>query len=139
LATTLAAADPSAGTWKLNPAKSKYKTGAPAKAQTVVIAEKGGDLDVQVTGTAADSSAIASHYTVPIKGGEGKIIQSPFESVASKRVSDTERVIQYGKGGKTVYTASPKVSADGKTLMVPVKGTDGTGKPVEGTAVFEKQ
>jgi hypothetical protein len=25
------------GTWKLNPAKSKYKTGAPAKEQTVLI------------------------------------------------------------------------------------------------------
>ena len=139
LATVLAAADPFVGTWKLNPAKSKYKTGTPPKEQTVVIGEKGGDLDVNITGTAADGSAIANHYTIPTKGGEGKIIQSPYDAISSKRPSDTERVITYSKGGKVVYTAQPKLSADGKTMTAAVKGTDPAGKPVEGRAVFEKQ
>jgi hypothetical protein len=139
LAAMLIAADPFVGTWKMVPAKSKYKTGMPGKEQTVVIAEKGGSLDVQITGTAADGTAIASHYTVPVKGGEGKIIQSPYEAVSSKRPSDTERVVTYSKGGKAVFTARPKVAADGKTMTVTVKGTDPAGKPVEGTSVFEKQ
>jgi hypothetical protein len=127
------------GTWKLNPAKSKYKTGAPAKEQTVVIAEKDGDLDVNIIGTAADGSAIASHYTMPAKGGEGKIIQSPYDAISSKRPSTTERVITYSKGGKVVYTARPRLSADGKTMTATVKKTDPAGKPVEGRAVFERQ
>jgi hypothetical protein len=139
LATALVAADPFVGTWKLNPAKSKYKTGTPAKEQTVVITEKGGELDINITGTAADGSAIASHYTMPAKGGPGKIIQSPYDAISAKRPSDMERVISYSKGGKVVYTASPRVSADGKTMTVTVKGTDPAGKPVEGQAVFEKQ
>lgn len=139
MSTALIAADPFVGTWKLNPAKSKYKTGAPPKEQTVVITEKGSDQDVSITGTAPDGSAIASHYSVPIKGGAGKIIKSPFDAVSSKRRSDTERVISYSQGGKVVFTAHPKVSADGKTMMVTVKGTDPTGKPTEGTGVFEKQ
>lgn len=139
LTTILIAADPFVGTWKLNPAKSKYKTGAPPKDQTVVISEKDGDLDVNITGTSADGNAIASHYTMPAKGGEGKIIQSPYEAISSKRPSNVERVISYSKGGKVVYTAQPKVSADGKTMTAAVKGTDSAGKLIEGTAVFEKQ
>jgi hypothetical protein len=139
LSTALVAADPFAGTWKLNPAKSKYKTGTPAKEQTVVITEAGGDLDVNITGTAADGSAIASHYTMPAKGGTGKIIQSPYDAISSKRPSDNERVISYSKGGKVVYTARPRLSADSKTMTATVNGTDPAGKPVEGTAVFEKQ
>jgi hypothetical protein len=136
LATALAAADPFVGTWKLNSAKTVYKTGAPPKAQTVVITEKGTDLDVNITGTAADGSAIASHYTMPAKGGEGKIIKSAWEGVTTKRPSETSRVITYMKGGKPAYTASPSVS--GNIMTVPVKGTDPQGKTVEGTLVFEK-
>jgi hypothetical protein len=44
LAATLVAAEPFAGTWKLNHDKSKYKTGAPAKEQTVTITEADGNL-----------------------------------------------------------------------------------------------
>ena len=138
LATALAAADPFVGEWKLNPAKSKYKTGTPPKEQTVVITEKDSDLDVNITGTTADGSSIASHYTMPAKGGEGKIIKSPYDTISSKRPSDKERVLTYSKGGKVVYNARPRVSADGKTMTVTVKGTDPAGNPVEGTLVFEK-
>ena len=86
LASTLVAADPFAGTWKINFDKSKYKTGSPPKEQTAMIAESGSDLDVTISGTAADGSAIMSHYTVPAQGGEGKIIQSPYEAVSGKRI-----------------------------------------------------
>ena len=127
------------GTWKLNPAKSKYKSGAPAKEATIVITEKGDDLDVNITGVAADGTPIASHYTVPTKGGAGKIIQSPYEGISSKRPSANKRELSYMKGGKVVYTATPTLSADGKTMTAPLKGTDAAGKSVEGTAVYEKQ
>jgi hypothetical protein len=139
LATALVAADPFIGTWKLNPAKSKYKTGTPAKEATIVITEKGDDLDVNITGTAADGSPIASHYTMPVKGGTGKIIQSPYDGITSKRPSANKREVSYLKGGKVVYHATPTLSADGKTMTAPVKGTDAAGKPVEGSAVYEKQ
>jgi hypothetical protein len=139
LTTALVAAEPFVGTWKLNPAKSKYKTGTVPKEQTVVITEKGSELDVNVTGTAPDGSPMSSHYTTPVKGGEGKIIQSPYDGVSTKRRSETERVITYSKGGKAVFTSRPKLSADGKTMTVAVKGTDPAGKPIEGTAFYEKQ
>ena len=138
-ATLLVAADPFVGTWKMNPAKTKYKAGAPPKEQTVAITEAGTDLDVNITGMAADGTPIASHYTMPVKGGKGKIISSPFEGVDGKQISPTQREIHYYKGGKVVYTAKTKISADGKTLTANVKGTDATGKAVEGVVIFDKQ
>jgi hypothetical protein len=133
------AADPFVGTWKLNPAKTKFTTGAAPKDQTVTIAATGSDLDITIAGTAADGSAIASHYTVPAAGGTGKIISSPYDGVSSKRASQTERSVSYSKGGKAVYTTHSKLSADGKTLTVTAKGTNATGQAVEGTVVYDKQ
>jgi hypothetical protein len=89
----LIAADPFAGTWKLNLEKSKYKTGSPPKEQTAMIAEVGSDLEVTISGTAADGTATMSHYTVPAQGGEGKIIQSPYEAVSGKRIGPSEREV----------------------------------------------
>jgi hypothetical protein len=137
-ATASMAADPFEGTWKLNPSKSKYKTPAP-KAVTIVITEKGEDLDVNITGTAANGAPIASHYTMPTKGGAGKIIQSPYDGVSTKRPSANKREIGYMKGGKVVYSSTPTLSADGKTMTATLKGTDTVGQAVEGTAVYEKQ
>jgi len=37
VAVTLLAADPFVGTWKMNSTKSKFKTGAAPKEQTVII------------------------------------------------------------------------------------------------------
>jgi hypothetical protein len=45
----------------------------------------------------------------------------------------------YSKGGKVVFTIRTRISADGKTMTGTVKGTDAQGKPVEGTAVYDKQ
>lgn len=133
------AADPFVGTWKLDTAKTKYTTGTPPKSQTITIKEAGADLDVNITGTAADGSPIASHYTVPAGGGAGKIISSPYDSVNSKRSSPTERSVEYAKGGKVVYSTASKLSADGKTLTVKAKGSNPMGQNVEATNIYTRQ
>jgi hypothetical protein len=139
LAATLVAADPFAGTWKLNLEKSKYKTGTAPKEQTATIAETGSDLEVTISGTAADGTATMSHYTVPAQGGEGKIIQSPYEAVSGKRIGPNEREVRYSKGGKVILTTHNTVSADGKTVTVHVKGTSIQGQPVDAVVVYDKQ
>jgi len=138
-AAVLIAAEPFAGTWKLNLEKSKYKTGSPPKEQTATIAEAGSDLEVTISGTAADGTATMSHYTVPAQGGEGKIIQSPYEAVSGKRIGPNEREVRYSKGGKVVLTTHNRVSADGKTVTVNVKGSNAQGQPVDAVVVYDKQ
>ena len=137
-AAALMAADPFVGTWKLNPDKSKFKTGAPLKDQVVTIAEAGTDLDVMLGGTSAEGKPISVHYSVPAQGGEGKIIQAPYDAVSGKRMGKNRREISFSKGGKVVLTASSRVSGDGKTTTVIVKGTDAQGKDVDAVAVYDK-
>jgi hypothetical protein len=133
------AAEPFAGTWKLNLEKSKYKTGTPPKEQTATIAEAGSDLEVTISVTAADGTTTMAHYIVPAQGGEGKIIQSPYESVSGKRMGPNQLDITLSKGGKVALTAHNRISADGKTRTINVNGTDMQGKPIDAVVVYDKQ
>jgi hypothetical protein len=136
----LFAADPFAATWKMNPAKSKFKAGKPAKEQTVTITEAGSDLDVKVTGTTAEGNPISSHYTMPAAGGAGKMIESPsYDGASGKRLGPRQREISYTKAGKVVYTVRTNVSADGKTMTASAKGVNPVGQTVDGTSVYDKQ
>jgi hypothetical protein len=140
LAAALTAADPFVGTWKLNPAKSKYKTGQPPKEQTVTITEAGKDLDVTIKGITAEGKPISSQYTVPAAGGQGRIIQSAnADAVSGKRMGPNQREVAYSKAGKVTQTVQTRVSPDGKTLTARIKGTDPAGRPVDAVAVLEKQ
>lgn len=136
---TLCAADPFVGTWKMNPAKSKYKVGTAPKEQTVTITEAGSDISVKVSGTAADGSKISVGYSIPSAGGAGKMESTAYDGVSSKRISATEREMSYMKGGKSVYTAHSKLSTDGNSLTVAAKGLGAMGQPVDANVVYDKQ
>ena len=139
-AMVLVAADPYAGTWKLDPAKSKYKSGAPPKEQIVTISESGGDLDIVVKGVASDGTPLSGHYSIPASGGTGKMIESSaYDGVSGRRIGPRERETNYSKNGKVVYTIHSNVSSDGKTLTSHVKGTNAAGQKVEGTNVQVKE
>src|SRR5260370_36163623 len=112
----LIAADPFVGTWKLNSAKTKYKTGMPPKEQTVTFSEEGSDLHTMVKGTSSDGQAISMHFTVPTAGGTGKIIESPYQAVSAKMSNPNDRDTSFSKGGKVVYTANSQRSADRKPM-----------------------
>lgn len=139
LTAALIAADPFVGTWKLNSAKSKYKSGTPPSEQTVTFSEEGTDLHVVVKGTSSDGKAISTHFIVPAAGGEGKIIESSYDGVSSKNINANERETTFSKDGKVVYTAKARRSAGGKTMTVTVKGTNPAGQMVEGTNSYDKQ
>jgi hypothetical protein len=139
LAAALVAADPFVGTWKLNPAKSKYKTGAPPKEQTVTISEEGGDLHIMVQGISSDGKTVSTHYSLPAKGGTGKVLEGPWDGISTKRISENQRETSYSQRGKVVYTIRSRVSADGKIMTTSVKGTNAYSQMVDGTQVMEKQ
>src|SRR5690349_16100490 len=111
------AADPFVGTWKLNVSKSHYTKGTPPKEQTVTISESGDNQDTTVAVTTADGTSISYHFTAPIKGGAGTVIQGAgFDGVHVKRISVNTRETHMTQGGKPVRTAHLSVSKDGKTL-----------------------
>jgi hypothetical protein len=141
-ASTLFAADPFVGTWKLDPSKSKHSGDVPnQKEATIVIEEQGDNYQVTVTGTNSDNSALSVKYTVPMKGGTGQVEAGgdTFDAITSKRIGSNQRESTYMKGRKNAGTRRSVVSKDGKMLTNTFKGTDAQGNPVTSTQVFDKQ
>jgi hypothetical protein len=139
VAIPLFAADPFLGTWKLDPAKSKYTAGSAPKDVTLVVEEQADNYQVTATGTYADGSPISVKYTIPKGGGTGTVQDGPFDAVTSKRVSARVRENTYTKNGKETMSRRVVVSRDGKALRNTVKGTGPQGTPVAGVDVFNKQ
>jgi hypothetical protein len=138
-AAPLFAADPYAGTWTLNTAKTKYTTNTPAKNLTLVIEEQGPNLQVTATGTNSDGSPISVKFTIPVSGGAGTVQEGDFNGITSKRVSANVRDNSYTKDGKEIRSRHIVISKDGKTMTSKVKGTNPNGNPVDGTDVYDKQ
>ena len=140
-ASALFAESPLVGTWKLDPTKSKYSTGNGPKNLTVVTEEKDGDLQITATGTAADGTPISVKFTVPEKGGAGKVLEgtAEYDGITAKPVTGNVLDTTTTKNGKEVATRHTVVSKDGKTVRSTVKGINAQGNPVSATEVFEKQ
>jgi hypothetical protein len=140
LGTALIAADPSVGTWKLNPAKSSGP-GLP-KEVTLIISEKGNNFHIAVSATSAAGTPVSYTFDVPQAGGEGQISGSPaFDKVS---ISHADNYVTDGtmtKAGKMVRTIHSVISRDGKSMTQTVKGTDVQGKRISASLIeiFEKQ
>jgi hypothetical protein len=136
-ASTLFAADPFEGTWKLNTGQSK--SSATPKQETIVIAKQGDNYQVTITGTDANGAPISVKYTAPASGGPAKILEGPYDAISTKRIDDTTRETTYMKGGKEIRSSRGVAAKDGKSLRVTFKGIDGDGKPAMGALTFDRQ
>jgi hypothetical protein len=140
LASGLWAASPFAGTWKLDPAKTKYTAGAPPQDETLVIAAGSDDrATITVTGTTASGRPISIRYSVPDKGGAAQIEESPCDGLTMTRISENVSDSVCIRGGKQIATRHTVISEDGKTMRATVDGIDPLGRRVSGVEVYEKQ
>ena len=80
-------------------------------------------------------------YTAAFDGKDSPVTgNNPnADAIAVTRINATTLESINKKGGKTTTTQRNVVAADGKTRTVTTTGTDGQGKAVNNTAVFEKQ
>jgi len=123
-AAVLAAADnPFVGKWKLDPSKSDF-TG-----QTFKYEDAGG-------GKVRESGGGES-YTFTTDGKEHPGLYGHLISVKQVDANTWERTNRFR--GKTLSTATEKVSDDGKTLTETDKGTHPDGTSFEETDVYERQ
>jgi len=117
-----AAENPFAGTWKLNPAKSKL-TGDTMKF------EKTASGAIRWSGSGVS-------YTFKV---DGKEYTGPFgEAVAWKQIDDTTWETTNTQKGILLSTDTTKLSPDGKTMTVVSKGTKPSGEAFEDTVVYER-
>jgi hypothetical protein len=129
----LAADNPFVGTWKLNVAKSKFQGGTPPQSETVTIEADG---KVTVSGTDSKGQAVNWSYTAT-PGGTDTITGIPDSSVMEVR---KENMVDHTwKMGKENSKGHGVLSKDGKTMTYSLQGTDGEGKKIKNTEIFERQ
>ena len=139
---TLWGADAFTGTWKLNPAKSKFAKGKGVKELTVVMAEQGANSMVTAKGVQSDGTAISVRYSLPMKGGPLNFTEggpAAGTTVVAKRVDASTVDTTSTLNGKEVGSTHTTVSKDGKTLTRAAKNLDDKGKAVMSTAVLDRQ
>ncbi len=138
MASAASSSDPFIGTWKLDPNKSKYSSGAPPRDMTIQIAPEGDNLRIEAHGSDEDGSPLSVTYSLPAKGGNGQVQHGFFDSVRSEYISVEVRQTTYLKDGKETMSRRTVLSDQGKTMRSTVKGTNAKGHPVAGEEVYEK-
>jgi hypothetical protein len=139
LAGSLLAADPSTGTWKLNPSKS---TDPDLKELTLVKrALNNGMFELVETGTQKDGKQISNKFTHPQQGGVVTPQSKPVEGELSvvTLIDPADFYVTIMQKGKQVQIQHVVVNKDGKSMKVTSKGIDDKGKPFETIDVFDKQ
>ncbi len=133
------AADPQMGTWKLNEAKSKIKPGT--RKNTTVVYEAAGDkVKITADGIDAKGKATRSVWTGRFDGRDYPVVgDSSSDARSYKKRDDRTAEFNTMNHGRLIGSGRVVVSADGKSRVVFVSGTDPDGKPFKNVAVYEKQ
>jgi hypothetical protein len=135
-----AAADQQSGTWKMNPAKSKYSPGPAPKSITVKIDSDADSIKLSSDGIDAAGNPTHVEYTAKYDGKDYPITGVPnADTVALKRIdaSTTESTVK--KADQVVMTVTSVVSKNGKTRTSTFKGKDAQGQDVNNVVVYDKQ
>jgi hypothetical protein len=129
------------GTWKLNVAKSKTEAWTP-KAQTRVYEDWGGGvLHMRAEGTNAEGNPTMQEFAARFDGKAYPYVfrgAAASSTIALTRVDGRTFTFIVLADGKTSYTGTHAMSADGKSWANTYK-TNGKGEPTSAVLIYEKQ
>jgi hypothetical protein len=135
-----AAADQHSGTWKMNPAKSKYSPGPAPKSSTVKIDSEADNIKLSSDGIDAAGNPTHVEYTAKYDGKDYPITGSPnADTIALQRPDASTIRSTLKKGDQVVMTVTSVISKDGKTRTSTFKGKDAKGQDVNNVVVYDKQ
>lgn len=113
------AADPLAGTWKLNPARSKFPVGQAPKSETVKNEAVENGVRQVFEGIAADGSSFLVEFTGKYDGKDYPVKGEPtMDSMAYTKPDPNTVSFVQKKDGKVVGRGKCVISRDGKTSVV---------------------
>ena len=135
-----AAADQHSGTWKMNPAKSKYSPGPTPRSVTVNVDCDENGIKLDAEGTNQDGTPTHVEYSAKFDGKDYPIIGTYADTVSVKRIdANTIQSTLRKKDGQLMLIVTTTVSTDGKTRTSTFKGTDGQGHDINNIVVYDKQ
>lgn len=140
VAAVASAADPVAGTWKLNAAKSKFSPGpAPTSdTRTYVVSADGITMTWKSVGANGQEMTVKS--TFKTDGKDYPITGTPnFDTLNLTQVDSHTVRSQQKKAGKVVGETKRSVSKDGKELTLASKGTSADGVAFDNVMVYDRQ
>lgn len=140
LCVATAAADGHTGTWKMNPAKSRYSPGPAPKSVTVVVKSDENEYSVEATGTDGDGKPIHVTYSAKFDGKDYPATGiANADTVSVKRIDANTVQTTQKKGGQPVMTITSTLSKDGKTRTATWVGKNAEGRDVHNVVVSDKQ
>lgn len=136
-------ANPFVGSWKMNPAKSKF-TGVPGpKSLSREVVAQGAGAKFTYTGVASDGKPIDYSFTTNYDGKDSAITGSGApggaDTVAIKRTGPNKTDAILKKDGKEIGKSSSDVSKDGKVATTRGSGKTADGKDYSTVVVYDKQ
>jgi hypothetical protein len=138
----LAQTDGRIGTWKLNPAKSKYSPGPAYKSETRTYEAAGSGQKLSVQRIAGDGKSESYGYSLNLDGKDSPVTgQGPngADTVSVKRLDANKTDSTWKKGGKEIFKSMTEISKDGKVLTVTSKGNNAAGQPINNVALYDRQ
>jgi hypothetical protein len=140
LSVTAAAADKHSGTWKMNPAKSKYSPGPAAKSVTLKVEADENGIKIDAEGTDGNGNPTHVEYNARFDGKDYPVTGLPnADTVSVKRIDANTVESTLKKGDQVVMTVTSTVSSYGKTRTSTFKGKDAQGHDVNNVVVYDKQ
>jgi len=88
----VAAADQHSGTWKMNPAKSKYSPGPTPKSITVKVEADWNNIKINADGTDTDGSPTHVEYSAKFDGKDYPVTGLPYADALSVKRIDTNTI-----------------------------------------------
>jgi hypothetical protein len=129
-----------AGTWKLNLAKSQYHQGQAPKSTTLKYEAAGEGIKVTVDTVPAEGAPIHYAYAANYDGKDNPVAGNPNADMAARtRVNATTTKLVNKKGGKILSNVTLVTSSDGKTLTITTSGADAQGVNIDSVAIYDKQ
>jgi hypothetical protein len=131
----------SAGTWKLNLAKSKYSPGPPPRSSTLTYQVEGQSLTATTEGIDAQGNPTKVVHGPYVYDGKSYPVTGAraYDAASYKIINDSTDEITRTKMGKVVQTVTEVLSEDGKTLTFTSTGVNANGQQINNAAVYEKQ
>ena len=136
----LSGADPFAGTWRLNVAKSTWANGQPPKQQVLKLEETPEGIRYSSETTNTDGSVTTSWYTAKYDNKEVHVVGNVYWDPVSLSKTDARTVVAtYHKRGKVSAVATRTLSKDGQTLTIATEGRDRAGKKFTNICIYDRK
>jgi hypothetical protein len=136
----IATADQHSGTWKMNPAKSKYNPGPAAKSVTLKIESDENGMKVDAVGIDGDGNPTHVQFEAKYDGKDYPATGLPNgDHVSAKRIDANTTQVSQKKGDRVTITVTSVVSKDGKTRTSTFTGKDAQGHDLHNVVVYDKE